>query len=112
MIDWTKPVQTRDGRKVRVLCTDGPRKDFPVIALIDGRQFAEYFMSSGRYMQHGDGQLDLINVPEPQRFTLLVYSGGGKMKHGCHDHYDSVRHHRSFHVTIPDKGEPTIVEAK
>lgn len=35
MIDFTKPVRTRDGRKVRILCTDddSPR---PIIGLLHG----------------------------------------------------------------------------
>ena len=31
-IDWSKPVRTKDGRAVRVLCTDGPG-DYPVVGL-------------------------------------------------------------------------------
>ena len=33
--DPTKPVQTRDGREARIICTDVERKgDWPIVALI------------------------------------------------------------------------------
>ena len=65
MIDWNKPVQTRDGRKVRVLCTDGP-KSAPVVGLVDDeyvdRWTLDGSLSVGRWQQH-----DLINAPEPEQ---------------------------------------------
>lgn len=35
MLDFSKPVTTRDGRKVRILCTDAPGP-FPVVGYIIG----------------------------------------------------------------------------
>jgi hypothetical protein len=34
MIDWNKPLQTRDGRPARVICTDAKGR-YPIVALVD-----------------------------------------------------------------------------
>lgn len=36
MISMDKKYKTRDGRNVRLLCTDGPSKKWPVIGIIEG----------------------------------------------------------------------------
>jgi len=64
--DPTKPVQTRDGRKARIICTDRDFDGYPIIALIRGTQGQEGFETYGidgkasSFMEH---ELDLINVP-------------------------------------------------
>lgn len=66
MIDFAKPVQTRDGRKVRILCTD--RKPEPgghtVIGLVTsgGIEWTYAWPSSGQYTDK-PGPDDLINTP-------------------------------------------------
>lgn len=64
-LDLTKPVQTRDGLAVRILCTDGPCKDYPVIGFAEADGRAMQWAIDGREMlnDHGDN-LDLVNVPE------------------------------------------------
>lgn len=61
-IDWNKPVVTRDGRKVRVLCTDaGVHR--PVIALVDTADDLLRFNINGRFREDSvEGGLDLINA--------------------------------------------------
>ncbi len=69
--DPTKPVQTRDGRKARIICVDAAGKR-PIAALITcidtGEEDPEVFFSDGRYCGHDDGEsrIDLINVPEEE----------------------------------------------
>jgi len=66
-IDWNKPVQTRSGRKVRVLCTD-LAGDHPVVAAItydDGSENVDTWTIAGRYhfsARHESG-LDLVQAP-------------------------------------------------
>lgn len=67
--DPTKKVQTRDGRKVRIVCTD-VKSRWQIIALItnnNGRETISAYDSSGRARgreENGDDHiLDLINVP-------------------------------------------------
>lgn len=79
-LDLTKPVQTRDGRKARIICTDAKHIK-PVIALVtepntfecvalygaDGNFFADKTLESRN---------DLVNVPETNKLEgwLNVYS--------------------------------------
>lgn len=65
MIDFTKPVQTRDGRKVRILCTDSKRTQ-PVIGVIyeDWRDEIYIWSITGEFMPTKGTGHDLINVPD------------------------------------------------
>jgi hypothetical protein len=77
-LDLSKPVQTRDGRKVRILCTDA-KGDFRIAGLIDeGRhEYAATWGMTGRMELGGLSPSDLVNVPEPERTVWLnVYEGG------------------------------------
>ncbi len=69
MIDWTKPIQTRDGRTARVLATDIEDRRPVVVAVISKFSLAEVVTcrylngkitsASGGRPQH----TDIINVP-------------------------------------------------
>ena len=77
-IDWTKPLQTRDGRKVRILCRDSKLEPkCPVLGLIEnprnglesletwnenGSIYPQSFLDSFSYEK--TSERDLINVPE------------------------------------------------
>ena len=77
-LDLTKPVQTRDGRKVRLLCTDGPG-EYPVIGIIEGRDDVCRWPLNGRVAPYGDLSVDLINTPAaPRTFErwFNVYRSG------------------------------------
>ena len=47
--DPTKPVQTRDGRKARIICTDLNNPAFRIVAVIDhpGGEYVETYYSNG-----------------------------------------------------------------
>ena len=69
-IDWTKPIQTRDGRSARLLCKDlkGARGYPVVVALLDERGYEslEHYTLGGQYLTGDDEENDhdLINLPE------------------------------------------------
>jgi len=70
-IDWTKPVRTKDGRAVRVLCTDGPRTDYPVIGIIDGACEVLTWAITGVHSIGYTADHDLENIPpEPKRIKI------------------------------------------
>lgn len=77
--DPTIPVQTRDGRKARIVCTDVKRRQ-PILALISDSDYetVEYYCSDGKYNFEGKNQAedcyDLINIPEPK--PLNIHVGG------------------------------------
>jgi hypothetical protein len=79
MIDLTKPVQTRDGRRVRILCADA-KGDFPIIGAVeerDGTERSVNWMRDGRYLCSGPSTSDLLNRPGKRSFWVNVYPEGG-----------------------------------
>lgn len=76
-VDWTKPIQTRDGRKARVLATDLGDDNYPIVVAVTDGSDHEY--SATRTL---DGRIsiksefddsDVINVTEEITFYLNVY---------------------------------------
>lgn len=62
MISLDKKYKTRDGRDVRLLCTDGPGQ-FPVIGIVDGDDSIGFWLSSGMMRYDRETRYDLIEVP-------------------------------------------------
>lgn len=69
-IDWTKPVQTRDGRKVTIYTTTAPSK-YPVHGYIEGWEDPCCWTSGGRLFEDEESDEDLINAPEPKRVAWV-----------------------------------------
>ena len=72
MVDFTKPIKTRDGRKVRILCTDANSK-YPVVGLItDGQcDIHSSWTIDGRWTEqdtHPDN--NLVNYAPRLRITF------------------------------------------
>jgi hypothetical protein len=68
MIDFNKPLQTRDGRPVRILATD-LKGIYPVAAVVPsgGEETVQSFTLDGRFYASADSEeteWDLRNVPE------------------------------------------------
>jgi len=65
--DPTKPVQTRNGLKARIICTDQAGSRRPVVALVshtNGEEDIVSYTSNGSRWVNGDtASVDLINVP-------------------------------------------------
>ena len=85
--DPTKPVQTRDGRKARILCTDA-KGGQPIVALVttfdnEAEHVVRFRSDGGCYSRGADPVHDLINVPEVEIFELPVRrSMGGVLSAG------------------------------
>lgn len=82
--DPTKPVQTRDGRPARIICTDRNHIDGPIVALItaqtrghEGEELIQSFYENGYYRPYpfSPHSIDLVNIPERTEKFLKVYSG-------------------------------------
>lgn len=78
MIDWNKPVRTKDGREVRVLCTDRVTdSNYPVLALVKdgcGYEAAHSYTIEGEYHRPDAESInDLENVPEVTNLWVNVY---------------------------------------
>lgn len=80
--DPTKPVQTRNGKKARIICTDvAGGNGYPIIALITesgGVERSIPYSENGCYWadKKGDHSLDLVNVPEEISRWINVYTLG------------------------------------
>lgn len=64
--DPTKPVQTRNGRAARIICTD-VKGEWPIIALVtDGQRetVLSYKKSGSAYDDKREDRSDLVNAPE------------------------------------------------
>jgi hypothetical protein len=79
-LDLGEPVQTRDGRTVRILCTNANALQ-PVIGLVkesvSDREVARHWFLDGHFDLGGrDHPCDLVNVPKPpERRKLFLVQG-------------------------------------
>jgi hypothetical protein len=64
--DPTKPVQTRDGRKARIIATDLDAEQ-NIVAIVegpDGKEYVETYCPNGHLVKNKVTVSDLINIPE------------------------------------------------
>ena len=73
-IDWTKPIQTKDGRKaefIHKLKTDFDYTRLVILTDDEGRESHETYTENGELVKDRESELDIINVPEPKRTEVL-----------------------------------------
>ena len=80
--DPNKKVVTRDGRNVRIICTDQKGTEYSVIALCtmsNGSENCCFYLPNGRrYWSAGaDSCLDLFFAPEKRSGWINIYSRTG-----------------------------------
>ena len=78
----SRKVVTRDGRKVRIICTDMKSTTYPVVALIEnGSDYEQLttFSKNGEYAVNESSRSDLFFAPEKREGWINVYrySDGG-----------------------------------
>ena len=105
-LDPTDPVQTRDGRPARIICTDskwtceGHR--YPIVALIgEDERMCYHFCGDGRIKCGTDHDYDLINIPveRERRYWVNIYP-----TECCgHDSEDSAKEHTDSTLIIARK---------
>ena len=59
-----RKVVTRDGKKVRIICTDFDNPDFPVICGIEGSMWPSSFTKSGLLIKGAEHPAALFFAPE------------------------------------------------
>lgn len=80
-IDWSKPVQTRDGRPVEII-TAKARGQYSMLGYIGDRPALWAWDRDGRWSAHSSPDVnDLINVPEERELWLNVYEDGEGYAH-------------------------------
>ena len=71
-----KPVCTRDGREVRIICFDAKNEKYPIVALVmdDGEERARSFTSKGYYFTDEiKRNNDLMMATEKKRGWMHIY---------------------------------------
>lgn len=78
----SRKVVTRDGRRVRVICTDMKSTTYPVVALIenDGSGYEQLitFSKNGEYAVSESSRNDLFFAPEKHEGWVNLYKWGNK----------------------------------
>jgi hypothetical protein len=90
-IDITKPVRTRDGRSVRILCTD-KKGNYPIVGLVtneDGSETVCSYRLDGVYYSAGESGCDLVNVPVRVERWLNIYHPS--LSHSVYPEYCTTR---------------------
>lgn len=89
--DPTKPVQTRDGRKARILATDLKDPNYPILAAVTlprtGLERPIVYTSEGKWSLSRNcfSESDLINIPEEKYLNLWKSSARGYFTTGPFD---------------------------
>jgi hypothetical protein len=101
-LDLTKPVCTRDGRPVRILCTDRKSSNgMPIVGAVADTTETEslsVWMKDGSFIRSDYlHDRDLVQAPEPlvERW-VNIYSNGTVYNAGCtHETWKAARHQGS-----------------
>lgn len=86
MIDFNKPVQTRDGRKVRILCTDCKSPLYPVVTLIKcengSEQIVAHTLEGVWLVGSAPHRNDLVNVPQRHKHAdvIIAWANGAEIE--------------------------------
>ena len=70
-----KKVVTRDGRSVRIICTDFDNPKFPVIGEIEGGNWPISFTTKGLFNSYGESNYDLFFASEKHEGWVNIYPG-------------------------------------
>ena len=106
-----REVVTRDGRKVRILCTDR-KGDTPIIALVhdanDGQEYGYAFYSDGKFFRDGNEESDLFFAPEKHEGWIII----NKYPDGVRDTNGIIYHTKSDIPDIPIVGVKRVATIK
>ena len=69
-------VVTRDGRDVRIICTDFNNPDFPVVGEIKGYKWPLSFTTNGESIKERKLSCDLFFAPEKKEGWINIYKSG------------------------------------
>ena len=71
----SRKVVTKDGRNVRIVCTDVKSELYPVLALVDnwGEEICNSYTKEGRFLPNNEAHRDLFFAPEKHEGWVNVY---------------------------------------
>lgn len=90
-----REVVTRDGRKVRIICTDFDNPDFPVVGEMNGHKWPLSFTTNGEATKGRQLCTDLFFAPEKHEGWIVI----NKYPDGVRDTNGIIYHTK---LDIPD----------
>lgn len=97
--DPTKPVQTKDGKPARIICTDRLDSSIPIVALINFNR-AEGLMcyrSDGTVLGDSQSNLNLVNIPDITKQYRIVTKKGNAFNQ-TFDSLELARNHTKYQI--------------
>ena len=107
-----KKVVTRNGRPVRILCTNA-KKDFPVIGLItvkEGNECIEEFKENGKWSDNLKSELDLFFEEGKKEGWINIYKIPDTNKLEASIIFDTKKEAESYHKDNPNYVATTKIE--
>jgi hypothetical protein len=108
MVDFTRPVTTRDGRKVRILCTDA-KSTHPVVGLVtnsDDDEGTSRWCEDGKWLRATNkSDWDLVNPPV-KKYINLFKNDVGRM------YYDTREEAEKFGNASKNAGYVKTIEVE
>lgn len=80
-----RKVITRDGRNVRIICTDKRKDDYPILALCsmdNGSENCYSYLPNGKRYLIEDSSIDLFFAPRKHEGWVNLYKDGNKVAIG------------------------------
>ena len=78
LANTSRKIVTRDGRNVRIICTDKKGTDFPIVALVECESGEEtcYYAPNGCWsLYEEESDIDLFFAPKKTEGWINIYSG-------------------------------------
>lgn len=76
----SRKVVTRNGRNVRIICTDKKGFEYPIVALIEnkleGLEGVLYYTKDGEYTANGSSDSDLFFATEKRKGWINIFNDG------------------------------------
>lgn len=76
----SRKVITRNGRNVRIICTDKKGYEYPIVALIEnkleGFEGVLYYTKDGEYIANESSMSDLFFAPEKHEGWINIFNAG------------------------------------
>lgn len=109
----SRKVITRDGRPVRVLCTD-KKSEYSVVALVSQDENTEttyHFAKDGTHLKGEESDIDLFFEPVKYKGWVNVYmESDGTRKHASTTIYDTKEKAMQHHTDCCDYVETVPIE--
>lgn len=69
----TRPIVTRDGRSVRIICSDRNNNTYPIVALVGENEEVQTYTRIGQYFINHQSPYDLFFAPEKKEGWVNLF---------------------------------------